>query len=122
MRPNSSVYVALGKGRARASRSASVSRNVLEILLDVLGIDSALIHLDDVALAVDQERSRKAEIAVPVEQLAIEDVVDRGDIVAMPRRIGNVRSARAKAARSSSSAGSSTFTVISCRPCVAQRA
>ena len=72
---------ALGKGRARASRCGVGLRNALEVLFDVFGDDRALIHLDDVAVAVDQERCWQAEIAVTIEQLAIENVVDGGDVV-----------------------------------------
>ena len=41
----------------------------------------ALVHLHDVAVAVDQEGCWKAEIAMTVEQLAIENVVDGGNVV-----------------------------------------
>ena len=43
------------------------SRNVLEVVFHVLGDDWAPIYLDDVALAVNQERCRKAEVAMTVE-------------------------------------------------------
>src|SRR6266849_8350773 len=52
-----------------------------EILFDVVRVNWALIDPDDVSGFVDEERCGQAEIAVPVKQVAIENVVDGGDVV-----------------------------------------
>src|SRR5213593_215218 len=52
-----------------------------EILFDVVRVNWALIDLDDVPGFVDEKRCRQAEVAVPVKQVAIENVVDGGDVV-----------------------------------------
>ena len=51
------------------------------ILFDMRGVGRPLIHLDDVSSGIDQKRDWKSEVAMPVEQVAIENVVDASDIV-----------------------------------------
>src|SRR5262249_29001635 len=57
------------------------TRDMEKILLYVFGNDRPLIHLHDVSIAVDQERSRKDKVAMPIEQLPIHEVVHGGDVI-----------------------------------------
>ena len=47
----------------------------------MLGNDEALVNLNDVAIAINQEGGRKVEVAMTVEQLTIKNVIDSGNIV-----------------------------------------
>ena len=80
MRPNSRLHVAREGQRPRQSFYVRF-RNALDIALNVLGNDRALIYLDDCAFAVDQKRCGKADIAMAIEHLAKENVIDRCDVV-----------------------------------------
>ena len=55
-------------------------RDTAEILFDQPRIDGSLLNLNDVALAVDQERCWQSKIAVPVKQVAIKNVVYGRDV------------------------------------------
>ena len=46
----------------------------------MLRVDRALIHLDDVSLGIDQEGCGKEEVAVPIEYLVVENVVNSGRV------------------------------------------
>ncbi len=61
-------------------RSAAVVGEDLDILQQSLRIDRALVHLDDHALFVQQERGRNCEIPATVEQVTVNDVVNAGHI------------------------------------------
>ena len=65
-----------GNGSALRLRSAAVAGIDFTSSRTTLGIDAALIHLHDHALLIEQEGGRNAEIPAPVEEIAVDDVVD----------------------------------------------
>src|SRR5580704_939406 len=73
--------VRTGKRKSAGEALGISLRSSLKILFDVLRVDWSLVDLDDAARRIDQERGWKAEIAVAVEYLAIEKVVNRNYIV-----------------------------------------
>ena len=52
-----------------------IVRNSLHVLCNRLCLDHTLVHLDNNAIAVDEERSWYAQVSVPVKQIAENDVV-----------------------------------------------
>ena len=48
---------------------------------DLFRIDNPLIKLHDISLVINQEGSRQTHVAVSIEQIAIENVVDAGDVI-----------------------------------------
>ena len=57
-------------------RSAAVAGTRFHILENTLRIDRPLIDLHDHALSIHQERRRNPKVSAPVEEIAIDDVVD----------------------------------------------
>src|SRR6266478_7516885 len=57
------------------------ARNLPDILFDVFQIQWPLIDLDDVPTLVNQKRGGKAQVAMPVVKVSIEDVVNRGNVL-----------------------------------------
>ena len=66
----------------RLGHSVSWSlRNVLEVVLDVFSIQRSLVDLDDFSAGVNEKRGRKAQVTMAVKKIAIEKVVNAGQIV-----------------------------------------
>src|SRR6185312_15907905 len=52
-----------------------------QILLDLLWIHRPLINLVDLPATVNQERSGKTEVAMPVKKITIKNVVNPGELI-----------------------------------------
>ena len=79
------------------------------------GSNGSLIDLDDISFGINEEGGRQTHVAVPVEKIAIENVVNAGDIIRAAQdenRRDDVACKRFVLCRRFS-AGSSTFMVSS---------
>ena len=68
------------------SLSAAVCGRCCDVALDVVGFERALIDLHNVAALIDQKGRGKRQVAMAIEQVAVQHIVGTGYVVSRTQK------------------------------------